>query len=128
MHHNDSEMAVANSLIAVRQGAEMVQGTINGIERCGNANLVSIIANLQIKMGYKILAPKKMRDLSNLSHSIREFANLDKFWKYQPFVGKSAFAIREESMYRKKSSYEHLKLVGKSSSELSLSKCTVRKS
>ena len=116
--HNDSEMAVANSLIAVRQGAEMVQGTINGMgERCGNANLVSIIANLQIKMGYKILAPKKMRDLSNLSHSIREFANLDE-WKYQPFVGKSAFAhkggIHVSAVQKNANSYEHIEpeLVG----------------
>ena len=86
-------------------------------ERCGNANLVSIIANLQIKMGYKILAPKKMRDLSNLSHSIREFANLDE-WKYQPFVGKSAFAhkggIHVSAVQKNANSYEHIEpeLVG----------------
>ena len=110
--HNDSEMAVANSLVAVQHGAQMVQGTINGMgERCGNANLISIIANLQLKMGYKILAPKKMRDLSNLSHSIREFANLDE-WKHQPFVGKSAFAhkggIHVSAVQKNANSYEHI--------------------
>ncbi len=110
--HNDGEMAVANSLVALRNGAEMVQGTINGIgERCGNANLISIIANLQLKMGYKILPAKKITTLSNLSHSIREFANLDE-WKNQPFVGKSAFAhkggIHVSAVQKNATSYEHI--------------------
>ena len=118
--HNDSELAVANCLIAVRQGAEMVQGTINGMgERCGNANLISIIANLRLKMGLKILPSKKIKGLRNLSHSIREFANLDE-WKYQPFVGKSAFAhkggIHVSAVLKDAKCYEHIdpELIGNS--------------
>ena len=116
--HNDSELGVANSLVAVRQGAKMVQGTINGIgERCGNANLISIIANLQLKMGYKLISPKKMANLRELGHSIREHANLDE-WKHQPYIGKSAFAhkggIHVSAMLKNPQTYEHIepKLVG----------------
>ena len=90
--HNDSDLAVANSLAAVRSGCTHVQGTINGYgERCGNANLVSIIANLQLKMGYDLIAPQKLASLTDLSHYVNELANLRPN-THQPFVGQSAFA------------------------------------
>ena len=90
--HNDSELAVANTLIAVQHGATQVQGTINGIgERCGNVNLCSVIANLQLKMGYKVVSPAQLRHLRELSHFVWELANLEPN-KRQAFVGLSAFA------------------------------------
>jgi len=90
--HNDSECAVSNSIIAVELGAVQVQGTINGIgERCGNANLCSIIPNLQIKLGYKCLSEENLKKLRDVSRFINEIANLRHF-KRQPFAGDSAFA------------------------------------
>ena len=69
--HNDAELAVANSLAAVRAGATQVQGTINGIgERCGNVDLVSIIANLQLKMGYRCLPAESLRGLTEVSRFV----------------------------------------------------------
>ena len=116
--HNDSELAVANTLIAVKEGVKMVQGTINGIgERCGNANLISIIANLQLKMGIKLLNEKKLAKLQELGHNIREFCNIDE-WKHQPFIGKSAFAhkggIHVSAVLKSAETYEHIepRLVG----------------
>lgn len=118
--HNDSELGVANSLAAVLQGVSMVQGTINGIgERCGNANLISVVANLQLKMGYKIVSAKKMTELKMLGDSIREFTNQNE-WKHQPFIGKSAFAhkggIHVSAMLKDPKTYEHIEpeLVGNS--------------
>jgi len=90
--HNDSETGVANTLEAVRTGCNHIQGTINGYgERCGNANLISIIPNLQLKMGYELVAPEKLSQLKELSHYVTELANLNPD-THQPFVGSSAFA------------------------------------
>jgi len=74
--HNDGGLAVANSVAAVQKGIVMVQGTVNGYgERCGNADLISVIANLQLKMGKKCLPPESIRQLTNLSHYISDVAN-----------------------------------------------------
>lgn len=110
--HNDSECAVANSLAAVRQGAIQVQGTMNGVgERCGNANLISIIANLELKMGYQCLPPGGLSKLTELSHFIDEVGNLTPN-DHQPYVGKSAFAhkggVHVAAMRRSAQSYQHV--------------------
>jgi 2-isopropylmalate synthase len=110
--HNDGEAAVVNSLIAVRQGAIQVQGTINGVgERCGNANLISIIANLELKMGYKCLPPGSLSKLTDLSHFVDEVANRTPN-DHQPYVGKSAFAhkggVHVAAMRRSAQSYQHV--------------------
>lgn len=90
--HNDCELGVANALSAVREGAVQVQGVINGFgERCGNCNLVSVIANLQLKMGYDVLPEEKLSQLTHLSHFVSEVANLTPNER-QPFVGRSVFA------------------------------------
>ena len=90
--HNDSETGVANSLAAVHHGVTHVQGTINGYgERCGNANLVSVIADLQLKMGKEVVATAKLTQLTELSRYVSELANLSPE-THQPFVGASAFA------------------------------------
>lgn len=116
--HNDSELAVANSVQAVGEGACLVQGTINGIgERCGNANLVSIIPVVQLKMGVPGLTPSKMKELTELSHYVAEICNLP-LQNNQPFSGKSAFAhkggVHINAMMKNLKTYEHLdpKLVG----------------
>jgi len=118
--HNDSECAVANSVIAVESGASHVQGTINGLgERCGNANLCSVIPNLQIKLGMSCLAAEQLRKLREVSRFVNELANLRHF-KRQPFVGDSAFAhkagIHVSAIRKKPETYEHIKpeLVGNS--------------
>ncbi|MDI6727988.1 MAG: citramalate synthase [Thermodesulfovibrionales bacterium] len=118
--HNDSECAVANSIIAVEIGAVQVQGTINGLgERCGNANLCSIIPNLQIKLGYKCLKDENLRKLRDVSRFVNEIANLRHF-KRQPFVGDSAFAhkggIHVSAVRKRPETYEHVRpeLVGNS--------------
>jgi 2-isopropylmalate synthase len=90
--HNDSETGVANTLEAVRRGCTQVQGTINGYgERCGNANLISIIPDLQLKMGYDCVPHESLRQLVELSRYVSEMANLNPD-THQPFVGQSAFA------------------------------------
>jgi len=90
--HNDSAVGVANTLEAVRQGVTHVQGTINGYgERCGNANLISVIANLQLKMGRQVLTRERLTHLTELAHVVSELANLPPV-PTQPFVGNSAFA------------------------------------
>jgi len=90
--HNDSETGVANTLEAVRHGCTQVQGTINGYgERCGNANLVSVIPDLQLKMGYACAPAANIRELVELSRYVSELANLNPD-THQPFVGQSAFA------------------------------------
>jgi 2-isopropylmalate synthase len=90
--HNDCEMGVANALVAVQNGAAQVQGTINGFgERCGNCNLVSVIANLQVKMGIECVPPEHVKQLTHLSHFVSEVANLTPDDR-QPFVGRSVFA------------------------------------
>jgi 2-isopropylmalate synthase len=116
--HNDSECAVVNSLVAVREGAVQVQGTINGVgERCGNANLVSIMADLELKMGYPCLPEGNVNCLYDLSHFVAEVANITPD-EHLPFVGKSAFAhkggVHVAAMRRNAKSYQHVEpeLVG----------------
>ncbi|MDL1941156.1 citramalate synthase [Chloroflexi bacterium CFX2] len=110
--HNDSECAVVNSLVAVREGAIQVQGTINGVgERCGNANLCSIMANLELKMGYRCLPEGSLQNLYDLSHFVAEVANVTPD-EHLPFVGKSAFAhkggVHVAAMRRSAQSYQHV--------------------
>jgi len=110
--HNDSECAVVNSLIAVRAGAIQVQGTINGVgERCGNVNLCSVMADLELKMGYQCLPAGKIEHLYDLSHFVAEVANITPD-EHLPFVGKSAFAhkggVHVAAMRRSAQSYQHV--------------------
>jgi 2-isopropylmalate synthase len=110
--HNDSELAVANTLAAVRSGIVHVQGTMNGYgERCGNANLCSILPNLELKMGYETVGPKRLELLSNASRFISQIANLP-HRKDLPFVGKSAFAhkggVHVSAVIRDAATYEHI--------------------
>ncbi|GAB4486355.1 MAG: citramalate synthase [Anaerolineales bacterium] len=110
--HNDGDCAVINSLVAVREGAIQVQGTINGVgERCGNANLVSIMADLELKMGYQCLPQGGLAQLTELSHFVDEVANVTPN-DHQPYVGKSAFAhkggVHVAAMRRSAQSYQHV--------------------
>ena len=110
--HNDSELAVANSLQAVRAGAEQVQGTVNGIgERCGNANLISIIPNLKIKMEIDCISDEQLKTLKDVSAFVDELAN-KAHWNQQPFVGKSAFAhkggVHVSAVRKNSKTYEHV--------------------
>ncbi|HEV2968985.1 MAG TPA: citramalate synthase [Pirellulales bacterium] len=111
--HNDCEMAVANSLSAIDAGAVHVQGTINGIgERCGNADLISTIANLAVKKkGHEVLEPNGIRRLTELSRYVYETANMN-YRSNQPFVGQSAFAhkggMHVHAVARATASYEHI--------------------
>jgi len=111
--HNDGELAVANALAAVRQGARQVQGTINGLgERCGNADLCSVIGNLSLKyQGFEALAPGKLVRLTEVSRYVYETANMN-FRPGQPFVGSSAFAhkggMHVHGVRKIASSYEHI--------------------
>ena len=90
--HDDAGVGVANSLAGVRAGATMVQGTMNGYgERCGNANLVSVIPNLQLKMGHDVVAPERLEKLTEVAHFVDELLNLVPD-PNQPYVGKNAFA------------------------------------
>ena len=110
--HNDAEMAVANSLIAIEQGAIQVQGTINGIgERCGNANLSSIIPNLNLKMNHDAIEPERVTRLREISHYVAEIANLVPN-THQPYVGDSAFAhkggVHIDAVRKNPMTYEHV--------------------
>jgi 2-isopropylmalate synthase len=110
--HNDSDCAVANSLGAVREGAVHVQGTINGYgERCGNANLCSLIPDLELKLGLKVLPGEALAELSELSRFVAELANLAPD-EHAAFVGRSAFAhkggIHVAAMRRNADSYQHV--------------------
>jgi 2-isopropylmalate synthase len=116
--HNDGECAVVNSLAAVREGASQVQGTINGVgERCGNANLISVMAGLELKLGLTCLPEGGLAKLYDLSHFVDEVANLMPN-DHLPFVGKSAFAhkggVHVAAMRRSPQSYQHIlpELVG----------------
>ena len=110
--HNDSECAVANSIIAVQSGCELVQGTINGIgERCGNANLCSIIPSLQLKGKYRCVPVRNLKNITELSRYVDEIANLvpnDSL----PYVGRSAFAhkagIHVAAIKKESKTYEHI--------------------
>ncbi len=90
--HNDAECGVANSLAAVNEGARMVQGTINGYgERCGNANLISILPALQLKMGFDCVTAEQLAQLTDTAHFVSELCNLN-VEAAQPYVGRNAFA------------------------------------
>ncbi|WP_445638023.1 (R)-citramalate synthase [Nostoc sp. DSM 114161] len=110
--HNDSEMAVANAIAAVMAGAKMVQGTINGYgERCGNANLCSLIPNLQLKLGYSCITEDQLTQLTEASRFVSEVVNLAPD-EHAPFVGRSAFAhkggIHVSAVERNPLTYEHI--------------------
>jgi len=110
--HNDCGLALANSLMAVQSGASMVQGTINGYgERCGNVDLISVVGNLQLKMGYECIAPEKLKQLTELSRYVSEVANVPPL-NQRPFVGKSAFAhkggVHVSAILKNPASYEHM--------------------
>ena len=110
--HNDGECAVSNSLAAIREGAVQVQGTINGYgERCGNANLCSIIADLELKLNLRCLPEGQLQALSDVSHFVAEVANLAPD-EHLAYVGKSAFAhkggIHVAAMRRNAQSYQHI--------------------
>mgnify|MGYP001321974153 FL=1 len=116
--HNDTDMAVANTIVAVKMGVTQVQGTINGYgERCGNANICSIIPNLKIKLGINCISDNKMRKLTEISRYVSEIANLSP-QDNLPFVGSSAFAhkggIHVDAVRKNPETYEHIspKLIG----------------
>jgi len=116
--HNGADVAVANSLAAVRAGAVHVQGTINGYgERCGNANLSAIIPDLELKLGLRCLPEGKLKELYDLSHFVAEVANLAPD-EHMAYVGRSAFAhkggIHVAAVRRNPRSYQHIdpELVG----------------
>jgi 2-isopropylmalate synthase len=111
--HNDGECAVANSLVAVANGIVHVQGTINGFgERCGNANLCSIIPALKLKMGKECVSDEQLKRLREISRTIYELANLVPD-KHQPYVGNSAFAhkggVHVSAIQRHPETYEHIR-------------------
>jgi 2-isopropylmalate synthase len=110
--HNDGDLAVANSLAAVQAGAVQVQGTVNGYgERCGNANLCSVIPNLQMKLGKRCLPDEALGRLYELSHYVAEVANQAP-QERQPFVGRSAFAHKGgyhvDAVMKRPETYEHI--------------------
>jgi 2-isopropylmalate synthase len=110
--HNDCEMAVANAIAAVQLGAIQVQGTINGYgERCGNANLCSVIPNVELKLGLHCIGRESLKRLTEVSHYVSELANLH-HRQDLPYVGKSAFAhkggIHVSAVVKEASSYEHV--------------------
>ena len=116
--HNDSDMAVANSLAAIEQGFAHVQGCMNGYgERCGNANLTSIIANLELKMGHTTIGRENLGQLTSTARFIAELANLP-LRSDQPFVGNSAFAhkggVHVAAVLKDAATYEHInpKVIG----------------
>ncbi|PPS39189.1 citramalate synthase [Chroococcidiopsis sp. TS-821] len=110
--HNDSDTAVANAIAGVLEGARMVQGTMNGYgERCGNANLCSLIPNLQLKLGYSCIQAEQLAQLAQTSRFISEVVNLAPD-DHAPFVGRSAFAhkggIHVSAVERNPLTYEHI--------------------
>jgi 2-isopropylmalate synthase len=111
--HNDSGLAVANSLAAVREGATHVQGCLNGYgERCGNANLATVIANLELKMGFEILGSENLANLTSAARFIADLANLP-IPNDMPYVGASAFAhkggVHVAAVLKDASTYEHVR-------------------
>ena len=120
--HNDSDLAVANTLAAVNAGVTLIQGTINGLgERCGNASLTSIIPILQLKMGILCFSEHALSHLTGLSRFVQELSNLNPR-KDLPFVGQWAFrhkgGVHVSAMRKHPQSYQHIfpELVGNQSS------------
>ncbi|MFC1658724.1 citramalate synthase [Candidatus Omnitrophota bacterium] len=116
--HNDAGLAVANSILAVEAGCDMVQGTINGYgERCGNADLLPIIANLKLKLQYDCISDSKLKSLTEVSYFVSETSNV-RHMANQPYVGDSAFAhkagVHINAIMKTPRSYEHInpELVG----------------
>src|ERR671926_545137 len=110
--HNDAGCGVANALAAVEAGAVHVQGTINGVgERCGNCDLVTTVANLQLKMGLKVLADDHLKRLTETSNYVAELMNLTPD-THRPFVGRSAFAhkggLHVDGISKDPATYEHV--------------------
>ncbi|MDD4980602.1 MAG: citramalate synthase [Candidatus Omnitrophica bacterium] len=110
--HNDADLAVANSLAAVEEGCDMVQGTINGYgERCGNADLIPIIANLKLKMGVDCISNDKLKEITHVSHFVSEISNM-KQKSDQPYVGVSSFAhkggVHINAVMKNPETYEHI--------------------
>jgi 2-isopropylmalate synthase len=110
--HNDAALAVANALAAVRAGASHAQGTINGVgERCGNMDLLPLVANLRLKYGYDCLQPGSLKHLTEVSRYVYETANLN-LVPGQPYVGSSAFAhkggMHVHAVQKDSSTYEHV--------------------
>ena len=110
--HDDGGNGVANSLSGIRGGAVHVQGTINGYgERTGNANLCTVIPNLQLKMGYDCVSAENLKGILKLSHYVAEIAN-QPLNHYLPFVGKKAFAhkggIHVAAILKNEDSYQHI--------------------
>src|SRR6476646_777936 len=110
--HNDSDVAVANALAAIEQGFTHVQGCMNGYgERCGNANLASIIANLELKLGHTAIGAEKLASLTSVCRFLAELANLP-LRNDQAFVGKSAFAhkggVHVSAVLKDSATYEHI--------------------
>ncbi|MBV8895874.1 MAG: citramalate synthase [Acidobacteriaceae bacterium] len=110
--HNDSDVAVANTLMAVQAGATHVQGCMNGYgERCGNANLVSVVADLELKLGHETIGAEKLKTLGEVAKFVAELANVP-LRRDQPFVGGSAFAhkggIHVSAVLKDSAMYEHV--------------------
>jgi 2-isopropylmalate synthase len=110
--HNDTDVAVANTIAAVEQGATHVQGCMNGYgERCGNSNLCSVIANLELKLGHTVIGPEKLQELTSVAHFVAELANLP-LRNDQPYVGRSAFAhkggVHVSAVLKDPATYEHV--------------------
>ncbi|MBV9455797.1 MAG: citramalate synthase [Rubrobacter sp.] len=110
--HNDAGCGVANALAAVEAGATHVQGTINGVgERCGNCDLITTIANLQLKMGLKVLDDERLRRLTEVSNYVSELMNLTPD-SHRPYVGHSAFAhkggLHMNGIFKDPATYEHV--------------------
>ncbi|MCZ2155394.1 MAG: citramalate synthase [Bryobacterales bacterium] len=111
--HNDSDVATANTIAAVEAGATHVQGCFNGYgERCGNANLCSILANLELKLGHTTIGPEKLAHLTSVARFIAELANLS-VRNDQPYVGRSAFAhkggVHVSAVLKDSATYEHIR-------------------
>ena len=122
--HNDSDLAVVNTLVAVQAGVTQVQGTINGYgERCGNANLCSVIPTLKLKMGVDCVTDQQLHKLTEVSHFVSEIANLSPD-PHLPYVGNNAFThkggLHVSGLMRRDTSYQHIdpSLVGNRSQVL----------
>ena len=110
--HNDADVAVANSLAAVEHGVQQVQACINGYgERCGNANMASVIADLKLKLGMQVVSDDQLAHLTEISHFVSEVANMTP-WPQQPYVGASAFAhkagLHSDAVVKVESAYQHV--------------------